>query len=220
MQRSSSLRHTKAHRPPLCTNRTRRRDVPRRSSRHARGPSPSPLRAGANDNVRARGRVGLFDASLLRNVVATAKLGVPLDLKTIALHARNTEFNPKRFPAVIMRFRDPRVTVLVFRTGKIVCTGAACEGAWWAFALFAFCFLLLLFAFRPSTLLPLPFSAMSRRGARKCARVVQKLGFGAKLTDYKMQNVVATVDTNQPIRLEGLHRKHCFCTTVRSRQRP
>ena len=32
-------------------------------------------------------------------------MGVKLDLKKIALHARNAEYNPKRFAAVIMRIR-------------------------------------------------------------------------------------------------------------------
>jgi transcription initiation factor TFIID TATA-box-binding protein len=31
----------------------------------------------------------------LQNVVATVNFGVPLDLKQIALHARNAEYNPK-----------------------------------------------------------------------------------------------------------------------------
>jgi transcription initiation factor TFIID TATA-box-binding protein len=47
-----------------------------------------------------------------------------LDLKKIALHARNAEYNPKRFAAVIMRIRDPRTTALIFSSGKMVCTGA------------------------------------------------------------------------------------------------
>ncbi len=32
---------------------------------------------------------------VLQNVVATVNLGCPLDLKEIALHARNAEYNPK-----------------------------------------------------------------------------------------------------------------------------
>ncbi len=51
----------------------------------------------------------------LQNIVSTVSLGCPLDLKKIALHARNAEFNPKRFAAVIMRIRDPRTTALIFR---------------------------------------------------------------------------------------------------------
>jgi hypothetical protein len=32
---------------------------------------------------------------LPRNIVATVNLGIRLDLKTIAMHARNAEYNPK-----------------------------------------------------------------------------------------------------------------------------
>lgn len=64
-----------------------------------------------------------------RNIVSTVNLGCKLDLKTIALHARNAEYNPKRFAAVIMRIRDPKTTALVFGSGKLVCTGAKSEEA-------------------------------------------------------------------------------------------
>ena len=43
------------------------------------------------------------------------------------MHARNAEFNPKRFAAVIMRIREPRTTALIFSSGKLVCTGAKSE---------------------------------------------------------------------------------------------
>ena len=51
---------------------------------------------------------------VIQNIVATVNLAVKLDLKEIALHARNAEYNPKRFAAVIMRIRDPRTTALIF----------------------------------------------------------------------------------------------------------
>ncbi|XP_071962689.1 uncharacterized protein [Antedon mediterranea] len=63
----------------------------------------------------------------LQNIVSTVNLGCKLDLKKIALHARNAEYNPKRFAAVIMRIRDPRTTALIFSSGKMVCTGAKSE---------------------------------------------------------------------------------------------
>lgn len=43
---------------------------------------------------------GLSGGTLLiriQNITATANLGVRLDLKTIALKCRNTEFNPRRY---------------------------------------------------------------------------------------------------------------------------
>ena len=47
-------------------------------------------------------------------------LDCKLDLKSIALHARNAEYNPKRFAAVIMRIREPKSTALIFASGKMV----------------------------------------------------------------------------------------------------
>jgi len=63
----------------------------------------------------------------LQNIVATCNLACDLDLKTIAMHAPNAEYNPKRFAAVIMRIRDPKTTALIFRSGKMVVTGAKSE---------------------------------------------------------------------------------------------
>jgi transcription initiation factor TFIID TATA-box-binding protein len=113
----------------------------------------------------------------LQNIVSTVSLGCKLDLKTIALKARNAEYNPKRFAAVIMRIRDPRTTALIFSSGKMVCTGAKSE-------------------------------EKSRLAARKYARVIQKLGFPAKFTDFKIQNMVGSTDVKFPIRLEGLMHQH------------
>lgn len=59
--------------------------------------------------------------------MSTVNLNCKLDLKKIALHARNAEYNPKRFAAVIMRIREPRTTALIFSSGKMVCTGAKSE---------------------------------------------------------------------------------------------
>ncbi|KAJ2852299.1 TATA-binding protein (TBP) [Coemansia brasiliensis] len=113
----------------------------------------------------------------LQNIVATVNLDCRLDLKSIALHARNAEYNPKRFAAVIMRIREPKTTALIFASGKMVVTGAKSEDD-------------------------------SKLAARKYARIVQKLGFPAKFTDFKIQNIVGSCDVKFPIRLEGLAYSH------------
>lgn len=63
----------------------------------------------------------------LQNIVSTADLQCALDLRKIALQAKNAEYNPKRFAAVIMRIREPKTTALIFASGKMVCTGARSE---------------------------------------------------------------------------------------------
>ncbi|XP_050871228.1 FACT complex subunit SPT16 [Lathyrus oleraceus] len=46
---------------------------------------------------------------------------------TTLSQARNAEYNPKRFAAVIMRIREPKTTALIFASGKMVYTGAKGE---------------------------------------------------------------------------------------------
>lgn len=63
----------------------------------------------------------------LQNCVSTVSLGCELKLLDIYCRTRFSEYNPARFQGVVMKIRDPRATALVFRSGKIVCTGARNE---------------------------------------------------------------------------------------------
>ncbi|XP_053666626.1 TBP-related factor [Anopheles marshallii] len=68
-----------------------------------------------------------INSVLVRNCVATVSVGCELNLKTINFRTRNSEYNPSRFHGVVMRIRDPRCTALIFRSGKVICTGAKNE---------------------------------------------------------------------------------------------
>lgn len=48
----------------------------------------------------------------------------------------------------------------------------------------------------------------SRLASRKYARIIQKLGFDAKFSEFKIQNIVGSCDVKFPIRLEGLAYSH------------
>ncbi|XP_017775325.1 PREDICTED: TATA-box-binding protein [Nicrophorus vespilloides] len=118
----------------------------------------------------------------INNCVATIDVGCELNLMTINFRTRNSEYNPARFNAVIMRIRDPRCTALIFRTGKIVCTGSRTE-------------------------------ADSFLACKKFARILQKLNFKVKFTNFKIHNLLATCDLRFPIKLENLHQLHGqFCS--------
>jgi transcription initiation factor TFIID TATA-box-binding protein len=65
--------------------------------------------------------------SICSNVVCTFNTHTELDLKKIANHTRNAEYNPGRFPACMMRLRDPRCTAMIFSSGKITITGTKTE---------------------------------------------------------------------------------------------
>ncbi len=61
----------------------------------------------------------------IENVVATVTLDIKekIDLNIIARKYADCEYNPERFPGLVMRVTDPKATVLVFSTGKMVVTG-------------------------------------------------------------------------------------------------
>ncbi|MHC1574993.1 MAG: TATA-box-binding protein, partial [Candidatus Methanogasteraceae archaeon] len=60
------------------------------------------------------------------NIVAGASLDTELDLDAIAigLGFENIEYEPEVFPGLVYRIKDPKVVVLIFRSGKLVITGA------------------------------------------------------------------------------------------------
>ena len=60
----------------------------------------------------------------------------------------------------------------------------------------------------------------SRTAARKYARIIQKLGFPAKFTDFTIQNIVGSCDVKFPIRLEGLALEHSQYSSVRVARHP
>jgi transcription initiation factor TFIID TATA-box-binding protein len=119
----------------------------------------------------------------VQNVVSTVSLGIQLDLKRIALKARNAEYNPRRFAAVIMRIRDPKTTALIFSSGKMVITGAKSEEA---------------------------AKLGSKKYARIIQRLGYG---HVKFLDFRIQNIVASCDVKFPIRLESLaHAHNQFCS--------
>ena len=92
----------------------------------------------------------------LQNIVSTSNLKCILDLREIALKAKNAEYNPRRFAAVIMRIRQ---------------------------------------------------------ASRIYAKIILKLGFPVRFTEFTVQNIVASCDVKFPIRLEGLANTYLkFCS--------
>ncbi|MBU1120732.1 hypothetical protein KJ660_02530, partial [Candidatus Micrarchaeota archaeon] len=61
------------------------------------------------------------------NLVATANLNQTLDLFQTALTLDNVEYEPEQFPGAILRLEDPKLTLLLFKNGKVICAGAKKE---------------------------------------------------------------------------------------------
>ncbi|PWV37291.1 MAG: TATA-box-binding protein [Desulfurococcaceae archaeon] len=60
----------------------------------------------------------------IENIVATVIFEHQLDLDMIEQGVPNIEYNPDQFPGLILRLDSPKVTALIFRSGKMVVTGA------------------------------------------------------------------------------------------------
>jgi len=63
----------------------------------------------------------------IQNVVAVASLDQKIDLLAIMKVFRNVDYRPKRFPGLVFRLKRPKTSILIFTTGKMVCTGARSE---------------------------------------------------------------------------------------------
>ena len=114
----------------------------------------------------------------VQNLVCSVSLGIDVDPKAIAMRARNAEYNPKRFAAVILRLREPKSTALLFRTGKLICAGAR----------------------------SIPLAQLA---CHKYTRLVQRLQYpAATCSGFSVINLVATLNTRFPIRLEALAHEH------------
>jgi transcription initiation factor TFIID TATA-box-binding protein len=58
----------------------------------------------------------------IENVVASASLNVPIKLEKIVSNLDSVEYEPEQFPGLVYRMDNPRVTFLLFGSGKIICT--------------------------------------------------------------------------------------------------
>ena len=67
-----------------------------------------------------------FDAKI-QNVVASGELGFELDVEKVAATLERVIYEPGMFPAAIHYMDRPKVTMLLFQSGRIVITGAKSE---------------------------------------------------------------------------------------------
>ena len=63
----------------------------------------------------------------IQNIVASAGLGGNIDLEKATYSLGKTMYEPEQFPGLIYRMAEPKVVILLFASGKLVCTGAKHE---------------------------------------------------------------------------------------------
>ena len=63
----------------------------------------------------------------IQNIVASGGLGGMIDLEKAAYTLEHAMYEPEQFPGLIYRMAEPKVVILLFASGKLVCTGAKKE---------------------------------------------------------------------------------------------
>ena len=65
--------------------------------------------------------------TVIQNIVASASLGARVHLEEAARKLPKSMYEPEQFPGLIHRMADPKTVILLFASGKLVCTGAKTE---------------------------------------------------------------------------------------------
>jgi transcription initiation factor TFIID TATA-box-binding protein len=63
----------------------------------------------------------------INNMVASGFVGGRIHLEQAAMHLRRALYDPEQFSGIIYRMNDPQVVILIFASGRVVCTGAKRE---------------------------------------------------------------------------------------------
>ena len=63
----------------------------------------------------------------IQNIVSSINLGGKVNLEQAARTLPRSMYEPEQFPGLIHRMLDPKTVILLFSSGKLVCTGAKKE---------------------------------------------------------------------------------------------
>jgi len=64
----------------------------------------------------------------IQNLVGAGELSFELNLNTLAMKLKNTEYEPEQFPGLVYKIEYPfHASFLLFSNGKLVCTGTKNE---------------------------------------------------------------------------------------------
>ncbi|KAJ0410484.1 hypothetical protein ATCC90586_000654 [Pythium insidiosum] len=58
------------------------------------------------------------------NVLGHGRLYSGIDVKQLALLVRNADYRPRGFGALVLRFQEPRASMLIYKSGKFIVVGA------------------------------------------------------------------------------------------------
>jgi transcription initiation factor TFIID TATA-box-binding protein len=63
----------------------------------------------------------------VQNIVVSADLHAVIDLYSLSKDVKAVDYEPEQFPGAIFAISDPKSKIILFKNGKMICTGTNTE---------------------------------------------------------------------------------------------
>ncbi|MEM3827562.1 MAG: hypothetical protein QXR58_03110 [Candidatus Micrarchaeaceae archaeon] len=63
----------------------------------------------------------------VQNIVVSADFHATIDLYALSREVKAVDYEPEQFPGAIFRISNPKSVLILFKNGKIICTGTNTE---------------------------------------------------------------------------------------------
>ncbi|MGI0141132.1 MAG: hypothetical protein ACREBF_00560 [Candidatus Micrarchaeales archaeon] len=63
----------------------------------------------------------------IQNIVVSADLHATIDLYALSKNVKEVDYEPEQFPGAIFRIKEPSAVIILFKNGKLICTGSNTE---------------------------------------------------------------------------------------------
>ncbi|MGC8585927.1 MAG: hypothetical protein ACP5K5_00040 [Candidatus Micrarchaeia archaeon] len=63
----------------------------------------------------------------VQNIVVSADLHAAIDLYALSKEVKAVDYEPEQFPGAIFRVDNPKAKIILFKNGKMICTGSNTE---------------------------------------------------------------------------------------------
>ena len=60
----------------------------------------------------------------IQNIVVSVDLHANIDLFSLTKDVKEVSYEPEQFPGAIFRIKEPKAVIILFKNGKLICTGS------------------------------------------------------------------------------------------------
>ncbi len=71
-----------------------------------------------------RKKLNLKPIIKIQNIVISSDLHATVDLYALSKSVKEVDYEPEQFPGAIFRIKEPKAVIILFKNGKLICTGS------------------------------------------------------------------------------------------------